>query len=321
MMRAIGRRVALALPLAAFGHAARGENAFASVGSGQPGGIYYPVARAMCQMVNADPVSTGVLCSPEATPGSAYNADALRSGELEFGIVQSDIAYAAYNGTDAWAGKPDKTLRSVFLLHPELVTIIAREAAHVRELADLSGKRINVGGPGTGTRATWQAMEAALGWSGEQVARKAALKGDAAGNALCAGDIDATLLIVGHPSGQVRTQLSACGSNLVAVNGPAITKLLGSAPYLHHGRIPAGLYGQRVDVLTFGGNAILMTSAETDLHVVAAMAKAVVGNVAELRIHHPALAQLTAQEMTAGNFPAPLHPGALQAFKELGLSV
>src|SRR5271165_1943608 len=107
-----------------------GDEIFASVGTGQVNGIYYPVAKDICRIVNRDLHTQGVRCSPESTPGSVYNIDALQSGELELGIVQSDVQFAAYNGEGAWKGRPFRGLRSVASLYPELVTIIARAASH-----------------------------------------------------------------------------------------------------------------------------------------------------------------------------------------------
>jgi hypothetical protein len=248
-----------------------------------------------------------------------YNVNAVRSGELEFGIIQSDVAFAAYHGAGAWTGQPFTGLRSVFALHPELVTIIARRGAGVREVADLAGKRVNVGSLGSGSRTTWDAIEAELGWSAAQRGRPTELSADATTRALCDGEIDANLLIVGHPSPLVRTQLSACAVNLVAITGAPVDKLLRAMPYYRRGDIPGDLYGLPTDTPSFGVTAVLMASAKMDARVVAAVAKAVVARITELQKMHPALARLSVDAMIDGGLPAPLHPGAVQAYKELGL--
>jgi hypothetical protein len=49
------------------------------------------------------------------------------------------------------------------------------------------------------------------------------------------------------------------------------------------------------------------------------IAKAVLGNVAELRTLHPALARLKAEDMVSDGLTAPLHPAAAQVYKELRL--
>jgi len=299
--------------------AATANEVFASVGTGQVNGIYYPVGKALCQIVNRDLRIYGVRCSAESTPGSVYNIDAMQSGELEFGIIQSDVQFAAYNGEGAWVGKPFRGLRSVASLYPELVTVIARADSHIQDLAGLAGRRLNVGSKGTGTRATWDAIEAELGWSNEQRVKPVELTADATTSALCTGAIDASLLIVGHPSPLVTAQRAACAVNLVAITGPAIDKLVHDHLYYQRGTIPAEIYGIAADMPTFGGRATLVTSASVDPRVVAVIAKAVLSNVAELRTLHPALARLRAREMINDGLTAPLHPAAAQVYKELEL--
>jgi uncharacterized protein len=176
----------------------------------------------------------------------------LCDGSPEFGIIQSDVAFAAYTGKGAWADKPFTELRSVFGLYSELVTIIARGGAGIREIADLAGKRINVGKEGSGTGATWEIIEAALGWDEAHRARVTQLPADATTHARCMGEIDANLLIVGHPSEQVRNQLLACDANLVAITGPIVDKLLNTSPYYHHVSIPGDSYGLPANLPSFG---------------------------------------------------------------------
>ena len=139
-----------------------GEEVFASVGTGELNGVYYPVGKAICEIVNRDLSIDGARCSPERTPGSVYNIHAIQSGELEFGIVQADVNFDAYKGEGAWVGKPFIGLRSVLSLYPELATVVACADSHIRALADLAGRRVNVGRkvpasgrPGTPSRRNW----------------------------------------------------------------------------------------------------------------------------------------------------------------------
>ena len=80
-------------------------------------------------------------------------------------MAQSDWQYHAYHGTSKFAdkGKFEK-LRAVFSVHPEPVTVIARDDSGVVQLSDVKGKRMNIGNPGSGTRGTWEVIEAAMGW-------------------------------------------------------------------------------------------------------------------------------------------------------------
>src|SRR5215471_5049787 len=199
-------------------------------------------------------------------------------------------------------------------LYPELVTVMARTDSHIQDLAGLAGKRINVGSRGSGTRTTWEALEAKLGWRDQERVLPGELKADATISALCSGTIDASLLIVGHPSPLVKDQLAACPVNFVAITGPAIEKLLHEDLYYKHENIPGEIYGITGEIPTFGGRASLVTSASVDPR-----AKAVLDHVAELRTLYPALGRLRPREMIKDVLTAPLHPGAEQVYKELGL--
>ena len=138
---------------------------FISIGTGGVTGVYYPTGGAICRLVNRDRKKTGIRCSAESTGGSIYNINTIRAGELEFGVAQSDWQYHAYNGTSKFKKQGAfKDLRAVFSVHPEPVTILARDDSGVKNITDLKGKRLNIGNPGSGTRATWEVIEAALGW-------------------------------------------------------------------------------------------------------------------------------------------------------------
>ena len=299
--------------------AGAGEEVFVSVGTGEPNGVYYPVGKAICEIVNRDLSIDGVRCSPETTPGSIYNTRAVQSGELEFGIVQADVNFDAYKGEGAWVGRAFLNLRSVLSLYPELVTVMARTDSPIRDLAGLAGRRVNVGSEGTGIQATWEAMEEELGWRDEKRVRRVGMRADATTSALCRGAIDANMLIVGHPSPLVKAQQAACAINMVAITGPAIGKLLHKDPYYQRETIPADLYGLPAEVPTFGERATLVTSASVDARVVEVVAKEVLGHLAELRALHPALARLRPSQMVHDGLTAPLHPGAEQVYREMGL--
>jgi hypothetical protein len=292
---------------------------FASIGTGEMNGVYYPVGKAICRTVEPDLRALGIWCSPETTPGSVYNVGGIQSGELEFGFVQSDTQFAAYNGIGTWNDRPVSELRSVLSLYPELVTVIARAGANIRNLKDLVGKRVNVGSRGTGTRATWDAIAGEFERSEGTLTQPTRLKANETTSALCSGAIDANFLMVGHPSPLVSSQLPACPTNFVIVAGPVVDKLVNAHPSYVRGSIPTELYGISADIPTFGSRATLVTSASTDPLLVAAVAKAILTHVAELRTLHPALASLRAEEMITQGLTAPLHPAAAAIYKELGL--
>jgi uncharacterized protein len=294
------------------------EEVFVSIGTGEIKGVYYPVGQAICRAVGRDLRAEDIRCSPESTPGSVYNIGHVQSGELEFAIVQSDVQYDAHKGVGFWRGRPASDLRSVLSLYTELATVIAGAGTNIHEFADLAGKRVNVGSHGTGTRATWDAIAAELDQNAAKHAHLRELKADDSTQALCSGVIDANFMMVGHPSALVSSQMSACPAIFVAITGPVVARLVNTYPFYERGSIPAGIYGPFADIPTVGSRATLVTSASVDGRVVAAITKAILVHLAELRAEHPALAGLRAEEITQG-LTAPLHPAATKVFKEFGL--
>src|SRR5918995_6459008 len=141
------------LALASFGTPAVAQQKFITVGTGGVTGVYYAVGGAICRLVNKDRKEHGLRCSVESTGGSPYNVNAIREGELDFGMAQSDVQYNALKGEGAFAENgPFPELRAVFSVHPEPFTVLARADANVSTFEDLKGKRVNVGNPGSGTR-------------------------------------------------------------------------------------------------------------------------------------------------------------------------
>jgi TRAP transporter TAXI family solute receptor len=133
------------------------EQTFVTIGTGAVTGVYYPTGNAICRLVNKGKKEHGIRCSVEATGGSVYNVNAISSGELNMGVAQSDVQYNAYNGKDVFEKDgPNKDLRAVFSIHPEPFTVVARTDAGVKSFGDLKDKRVNIGNPGSGQRATME---------------------------------------------------------------------------------------------------------------------------------------------------------------------
>ncbi len=296
------------------------QQKFVSIGTGGITGVYYPTGGAICRLMNKLRKETGIRCSVESTGGSIYNINAIRAGELEFGVAQSDWQYHAYNGTSKFKEQGAfKDLRAVFSIHPEPVTIVARDDSGIKNILDLKGKRVNIGNPGSGTRGTWEVIEEALGWKRSDLKLAAELKSAETGQALCDNKIDAYFWLVGHPSALTQETLASCPSHLVDARAPALDKLVEERPYYSFATIPGGMYpGQDEDVQTWGVRATLVTSAKVPEEVVYTLVKAVFDNFDAFKKLHPAFAHLNEKEMITASLSAPLHPGAVKYYKERG---
>ncbi len=296
------------------------QQKFITIGTGGVTGVYYPAGGAICRLVNRDRAKHGLRCSVESTGGSVANVNLLKTGEVEFGVTQSDIQYNAVKGLgqfqkDGAIGD----LRAVFALHPEPFTVVARKEANITKFEDFKGKRFNVGNPGSGTLASMEELLAAMGWKKTDFALASELRPDEHGPALCDGKIDGFFYGVGHPSANIQDPTTICGAKLVSLTGPAVDKLLKEKPYYAVATIPGGMYPNNPQTTTtYGVQATVVSSAKVPADVVYTVVKTVFENLDEFKKLHPALANLKPEDMVKAGLSAPLHEGALKYYKEKG---
>ncbi len=294
-----------------FGPAAADEKQIV-IGSGGTTGVYYPVAIAICRLVNSSKSEHGLSCSVESTSGSVDNLKRLREGTINFAIVQSDWQSHAFHGTGVFEGAgAHEELRSVFSLYPEAFTVVARADANISEFQELKGKRVNIGNAGSGQRATMEVVMDAFGWTRFEFSQARDFSSAHQSQALCDDEVDAIVFVAGHPSGSIKAATSQCRASLVNVSGPIIDKLVTEHDYYRHATIPAGMYrDQPANIETFGVGATLVTTSDSSQATVTGLVKTVFDKLQTFRSMHPALANLKAAEMSTEGLAAPLHAAA-----------
>ena len=316
------RLIALAVALFAAGSLAplaQAQQKYMTIGTGGVTGVYYPAGGAICRLVNKDRAKHGIRCSVEATGGSVFNINTIKAGELDMGIVQSDVQYNAYNGREQFGSGAFRELRAVLSLHPEPFTVVARKEANLKTFDDFKGKRFNVGNPGSGTRASMEELLAAMEWKMSDFSLAFELKADEQGPALCDGKIDGFFYGVGHPSANIQDPTTVCGAKLISLTGPVIDQLVKSKPYYAYATIPGGMYPNNPqDTHTYGVLATLVSSSNVPADTVYRVVKAVFDNFDEFKKLHPAFQMLDPKHMIKDGLSAPLHDGALRYYRERG---
>jgi len=298
---------------------AAAQQKFVTIGTGGVTGVYYAVGGAVCRLMNKDRAKTGIRCSVESTGGSVFNANAIGTGEQEFGLAQSDVQFNAAKGEAQFKGKAIADLRAVFSVHPEPFTVLARKEANIAKFEDFKGKRFNIGNPGSGTLASMEELLKQMGWTRADFSLAAELKADEQGTALCDNKIDGFFYGVGHPSAAIQDPTTACGAKLVPLTGSAVDALVAAHPYYAKVSIPGGMYANNPNPTpTYGVLATMMTSAKVPDQVVYDLVKAVFENFDEFKKLHPAFANLDPRHMVKDGLSAPLHPGAIKYYKEKG---
>lgn len=296
---------------------------FVTIGTGGITGVYYPTGGAIAKMVNKKRDMYHIRATVESTGGSVFNVNAVMAGDLEFGVVQSDRQYQAVHGLAEWKDKgPQKDLRAVFSIHPESVTLVAAVDANIKTIADLKGKHVNIGNPGSGQRQNSIDALTAAGLNYETDLEAEGIKAAESAGLLQDGRIDAFFYTVGSPNGSLKEATSGKRKvRFVPITGPGIDKLLAKYPYYAKSVIPIEFYpgaANKEDVPTFGVKATLVTSSKVPDEVVYAVTKEVFENFDAFKKLHPAYSVLTKKGMLEG-LSAPIHPGAMKYYKEVGL--
>src|SRR6516164_4333801 len=292
-----------------------------NLATGIPGGVYHPVGNAICRMFNLGDEHQAMPCVAASSDGSVENIRRVESGESTFGLSQTDVAYAAFNGQGPFASAgPDPKLRMVTALYPEAFTVVARADTGIRDFQDLRGKRVGIGTSGVGYNFTRDVILGFYGSTTSAPERVLEFAPAEQNQALCSNKVDAIIFEAGHPNGLTQEATTDCRARLVRVAGQLIDRLLATHPYYIAFIIPGGMYvGNPGDVPTIGTRAVLVSSSDQPDEVVYAMVKAVADNFAVFRQLHPTLSTLKVRDMVPNALAIPIHPGALKYYREAGL--
>ena len=280
-------------------------------------GVYYQVALQISNLMNKN-MGDKYNYIGRPTGGSVFNINAIIRETFDFGVAQSDRNYQAFNGLADWDGKPVTNMRSVFSMHPETVMLVTRKDTGIKTVADIKGKRINIGNPGSGQRFNAEEVLAIYGIDHEKDIRAEGLQQHEASRALVDRKIDAFFYTVGNPSAAIEEPAQSTDIVMVPLDHPEIKKLADEKPYYVFTKIPAGTYrGVDYDVPTYAVTATVISHENVPDEVVYDMVKTVFERLNDLKGSHAAFRNLDPKLMLQG-LSAPFHPGAIKYYKEKG---
>jgi uncharacterized protein len=315
----------VAMTVTSMGSSDRARAVDVIVGAGDQSPVHFNVGRALCRAVSKS--AQAMTCEVERIVGrDAAEPLAvlgnLRDGAIDVAIAPSDWLYHAYNasGPVEFMDVRFENLRTLLLLHGEPFMVVARRDAGISKLADLAGKRVNIGVPGSNQRVVMQQVMTAMGWSRDSFSLADELTGPEQSLALCHGRVQAMVAIVAHPDAALAKTMTLCDAELVEIAGPEITKLIADKPYFSVAEIPARTYeNQTAAVKTFGIRVVAAVSEDMPEAMAYDIVEAVFGNFDNFKKLHPALRRLRPQDMKSEGGAAPMHPGAIRKFSELGM--
>ncbi len=315
----------IAILAAGAGSSNRAGAADLIIGAGDESPLHFNVGRALCRAISKSMQDTScqverIVGGDAAEPLAVLGH--LRDGTIDIGVTQSDWLYHAYtaSGPVEFMDVHFESLRILMLLQSEPFTVVARRDAGISKIADLAGKRVNIGVPGSDQRVVMQQVMTAMGWSRDSFTLADELTGHEQSLALCHNRIQAMVVIVAHPDAALAKTMALCNAELIEITGPEITKLIADKPYFSVTEIPAGTYeNQTAAVKTFGVRVVAVVSEDMSDTTAYDIVEAVFGNFDSFKRLHPALRNLRPQDMKSNGGVVPMHPGALRKFSELGM--
>jgi uncharacterized protein len=291
-----------------------------SIATGGTSGVYYPVGGGYAQII--DQFVDGATATVEATQASVENVAFISRGDSDIALVLADTAHTAYEGTGRFGPGGElpqlDNLRTITIAYQNAVHILTVEGSGIERLADLVGKRVSVGAPGSGTEVSAETILRANGITYDDFDVHRLGVGETA-DALRDGAIDAGFWSGGVPTGGVLSLAETRQIRLVPLSDEEVANALAAestfAPYTFAAAAYRGIEATQ----SVGTPNLIIVAAEMDEDLAYRFTKALFENIDVVRAIHPS-ANETVPEM-AVNSPVPLHLGAIRYFEEIGIEI
>ncbi len=289
-----------------------------TMGTGSPTGTYYAYGGIIGQYITNN---AGITVNTVSTGGSKDNIQGIDAGDYQLGTVQSDVMHYAWNGTRSFEtdGKIE-SFRTVAGLYAEAVQLVTVNP-EIKSVADLKGKKVSIGAPGSGVYFNAVDVLAAAGLTEEDI-KPQYQNFDESADALKDGKIDAAFIVAGAPTPAI-TELSMTNANtrIVAIDGDVAEKLMKDNTFYSVYEIPANTYkNQEAAIKSVTVKATLIVSADASEDEVYNLTAAIFENIDAITKEHAKGAELSLENATNG-LTVPFHAGAAKYFKEKGIEV
>jgi len=283
--------------------------------TGGTAGTYYPFGGAMAKIWNSKIKDMNVTAQTSGASGE--NVRLINKKEVELALVQSDTLDFAFNATEAFK-EPLKGMSTIAVLYPEIIQVVVAAAGPIKSIADLKGKKVGVGAPGSGTEANFRQLLDAYGMKKEDVNAQFLSFSESA-EAYKDKHIDAFIVTAGIPNAGIMDVSTQNEIRILNIPADVAAKLTQKYPFLAAVKVPANTYkSQTAEVSTVAVNAVLIAGNSLSEAMVYNLTKALFENQAELASAHAKGKELNLQYAVKG-VSIPFHPGAVKYYKEKGL--
>jgi uncharacterized protein len=312
------RLVVLAVACIVGGHALA-ESRMLSIGSGNTGGVYYPLAGGLAQVLSRH--VPGWQVTAEVTGGSIDNLKLVGSGRADIGFSMADAAWDAYSGNDRFSGKK-LPLRALVVLYPNRMHVVTVDGTGITSLKDLDGKRVSLGSPGGATEVWAMRILEAQGLR-DRIKRER-LSVNESVNAIKDRKIDAFFWGGGVPTAAVTDLAATPGVKIQLLEHGDVVDALNKryGPLYSRSVIPKSAYpGMAKDSSNVNVWNVLFVNASMSDDIAYEIVKTVFDRRSDMIAVHKEFATLSLDYQTAGAAAIPFHPGAVRFFAERGLKL
>lgn len=309
--------LALVFALTLAGGTAFAAKKFITLGSGSPGGVYYPLGGGMAVVIEKS--IPDLRCAAESTGASVENSRLVGNRDTDMAMAMGSVAYKATKGTKPF--KKAYPIVALFQMYPAPEHIVVLKSSGIKSIKDMKGKKVSIDVPGSGCSTMATAILEAYGFDLKKDLRIANLSQSESVQALKDGIIDAAFFNFAYPASAIMDLCATRDIDLVSMEPAMVKKLTKKYGYYIKSSIPGGTYADvKGDVLCLGDSNVMVANKKMPKALAYKIVKGIFENVNTgkyaLKNVHPIAAQLTPKN--AVNSPIPLHPGALKYFKEKG---
>ena len=292
-----------------------------SIATGGTGGVYYPMGGGMAAVLSK--YVPGMQATAEVTGGSVDNLKLIDSGKPYVGFTMTDAAQDAYKGEEKFKGHK-VPLKTLMILYPNRMHVVSVEGKGINKFADLKGKRVSTGSPGSATEVMAFRLIEAAGLDKDKDLKRERLGAAESVNAIKDGKIDAFFWVGGLPTAAVQDLANTPGTKLKMIDHaelvPAMNKKYGNL-YVED-TIPKSTYhGMDADNHQATVMNILVASDKMDDKTAYNIVKTIFEKKPELVAVHKEAENFKLENQKASATPIPFHPGAAKYVAEQGIKV